>query len=399
MIITLSDSMIQQVLQQEGQLNGQLYGRIIDDVVQVQAFAPPGRLLGHWAIVDRLDPATASALASEEGDIVLLLTNDQQAVAFVQDAGSLAALPIQIIRLQTDYTARLQGLFENDALAEAKVAIIGLGSGGSVIATQLARCGVGMFRLVDYDRLEVHNIARHACGLGDIGRYKTRAVADLLRSVSPFVRVDTLEADVLQQPDALAQAIDGCDLVVVATDREGSKLAINRACWQRQIPAVYGAAYNRAFGGDVFRAIPAHGACYACYHDQAADLFATAPTPTDDFTPGYADPSRMADLLAEPGLPIDIGMIALLTARVALHVLLRGRTILPELPTNCLMFGNRAEWIFQKPLEAMFIAIERRPDCPVCNYEGFVRSQLGDTAGQIEQQADQILRSLRSADL
>jgi molybdopterin/thiamine biosynthesis adenylyltransferase len=397
MIVTLPDNLLREALSPGMASVGRLYGRIVDaDVVQVQGVHPPGAIIGHWAIVEQLDSETAAYLASDDGAVVLLITRDQQIAAFLYDAGVLVPLSIQLVRLQADYTARMQGMFESDALATAQVAIIGLGSGGSTIAVQLARCGVGALRLVDYDRLEVHNIARHACGLADIGRYKTRAVAELLRALSPLVTVETIEADVLEQPDALARAIDGCDLVIVATDREAPKLATNRACWQRQIPAVYGAAYNRAFGGDVFRAMPPDGACYACFHDQATDLFATAPAPSDDFTPGYADPARMADLLSEPGLPIDIGMIALLTARVALHVLLRGRTTLPDLPANYLMFGNRAEWVFEKPLEAIFVAIERRANCAVCDYAGFVRSQLDGTPEQIDQQANDILRGLQS---
>jgi len=153
---------------------------------------------------------------------------------------------------------------------------------------------------------------------------------------------------------------------------------------------VYGAAYNRAFGGDVFRAVPPDGACYECFHAAAAGLFADQPTAAQDFSPGYADPSRMADLVAEPGLAMDIGVIALLVARVSLMVLLRGRTTLPDLPTNWLLFGNRAEWIFRHPLESLFVEVPKRPDCPICNpYESQRIAEM--TAEEIQTAARDIL--------
>jgi hypothetical protein len=41
-------------------------------------------------------------------------------------------------------------------------------------------------------------------------------------------------------------------------------------------------------------------------------------------------------------------------------------TTLPDTPTNWLLFGNRAEWIFQKPLESMFIDVPKQSGCPTC---------------------------------
>ena len=58
------------------------------------------------------------------------------------------------------------------------IGIIGLGSGGSLISTYLAKSGIGKLTLIDGDILLEHNIIRHVCALYDIGRYKTLAVRD-----------------------------------------------------------------------------------------------------------------------------------------------------------------------------------------------------------------------------
>jgi molybdopterin/thiamine biosynthesis adenylyltransferase len=332
-----------------------------------------------------------------DGEVLLLIGAGPtpSVEAYRYQAQQPRPLPSMVIRPHADYLARLQGLFEVERLADRCVAVIGLGSGGSLVATQLARCGVGAMRLVDFDRLETHNIARHVCGLRDIGRHKTRAVRDLLIDSSPIIRVETFEADVLAQPDVLERVVAGCDLVVAATDSDRSKLAINRVCWSYEVPAIYGAAYNRAFGGDVFYAIPPDGACYDCFHRSVSDFFDTAPKTEADLSPGYADPDRMADLVAEPGLGIDIGVIALLLARVALMTLLHdGGATLPELPANWLLFGNRAGWVFKQPLESLFVEVPKRPDCPTCNYDIYVRQRLGMSADEAAQAAKQMLSEL-----
>jgi molybdopterin/thiamine biosynthesis adenylyltransferase len=48
----------------------------------------------------------------------------------------------------------------DDALQHLRVAIVGLGGGGSHIAQQLAHLGVGQFVLVDPDRIEESNLNR-----------------------------------------------------------------------------------------------------------------------------------------------------------------------------------------------------------------------------------------------
>jgi molybdopterin/thiamine biosynthesis adenylyltransferase len=52
------------------------------------------------------------------------------------------------------------GRHAEDSLANIRVAIVGLGGGGSHIAQQLAHVGVGHFRLLDPDRMEASNLNR-----------------------------------------------------------------------------------------------------------------------------------------------------------------------------------------------------------------------------------------------
>jgi len=402
MLLTIPDTILRLMLNSAAD-SGMLYGRLRDDgdVAQVVGLdTAHGDCLCRWALRDSPKLVQADDQADrQDGDVLALAGDTPQPWLRAYRRAGAEWLPIasEIIRPHADYGARLRGLFEVDSLAQARVAVIGLGTGGSLVATQLARCGVGHMRLVDFDRLAVQNIARHVCGLDDVGRYKTRALRDLVLNISPVIEVETYEANIIDQPDVLHTVVAGCDLVVAATDSEQSKLAINRVCWPLDIPAVYGAVYNRAFGGDVFRALPPDGACYNCFHAVVTEFFAPPPTSVD-LAPGYADPSRLADLVAEPGLGIDVGVIALLMTRVALMTLLRSiPTTLPDLPTNWLLFGNRREWIFEKPLESMFVELPKRADCPTCNYDTYVRLNLGLSAEEVEAEARALLKQISRA--
>lgn len=52
------------------------------------------------------------------------------------------------------------GAGSDEALAQTRVAIVGLGGGGSHVAQQLAHLGVGEFRLIDPDAIEESNLNR-----------------------------------------------------------------------------------------------------------------------------------------------------------------------------------------------------------------------------------------------
>src|SRR5216683_6250025 len=77
-------------------------------------------------------------------------------------------------------------------LANARVAIIGLGGGGSHIAQQLAHVGVGQFVLMDDDHTDESNLNRMIGSRFEHARrntLKTDVVADLVRSINPAANI------------------------------------------------------------------------------------------------------------------------------------------------------------------------------------------------------------------
>ena len=82
---------------------------------------------------------------------------------------------VNFIPSHQELYSRNKGILEINILETKRVMIVGLGSFGSQIAIELAKAGVGSFSLFDFDRVELHNLARHTCTINDLGRLKIDA--------------------------------------------------------------------------------------------------------------------------------------------------------------------------------------------------------------------------------
>lgn len=83
-------------------------------------------------------------------------------------------------------------------LAATRIAIIGVGGGGSHIAQQMAHIGVGEIRLVDPDCIEASNLNRLVtANRNDVarGRAKVDILARYIRQLRPWIKVETAQCE------------------------------------------------------------------------------------------------------------------------------------------------------------------------------------------------------------
>lgn len=147
--------------------------------------------------------------------------------AFIVDDGRIIEAVVKYVPRKSELYTRSKGLLEVGALESKKVLIVGLGSGGAPIAVELAKAGVGHFILMDFDRIELHNIARHICGVNELGRLKVNAVKDAILLKNPYAQVETYDIDMNKQLDILEKCVAESDLTIVATDEYASRYNIN----------------------------------------------------------------------------------------------------------------------------------------------------------------------------
>lgn len=145
------------------------------------------------------------------------------------------------------------------ALARARVLIVGLGGVGGPAALYLAAAGLGGLTLVDDDAVALSNLQRQIIfDTADIGRAKVEAGADRLRALNPGVAV-TVVADRLTAANA-AGMVAGHDLVLDGSDDFATRFAVNAACVTAGLPLVSGALGRWSGQVAVFEGRP----CYQC---------------------------------------------------------------------------------------------------------------------------------------
>lgn len=136
-----------------------------------------------------------------------------------------------------DRQVRAFGEAGQDAIARLRIAVVGLGGTGSVIAQELVHLGVKDFILVDPDTLEQSNLNRVAnASAKDIGKPKVKTAARYIKSVSKSANVQTIQGDVIQVKTA--RKLLNADLIFGCTDSHGSRAVLQQIAYQYMIPCI-----------------------------------------------------------------------------------------------------------------------------------------------------------------
>ena len=77
-------------------------------------------------------------------------------------------------------------------LKNKRIALVGLGAIGSMIAESLTRSGVAIAGLWDNDIVEPGNICRSAYQIPDLGESKVRALAKIIRAINPYIKINDI---------------------------------------------------------------------------------------------------------------------------------------------------------------------------------------------------------------
>ena len=146
-------------------------------------------------------------------------------------------------------------------LKQAKVCVVGVGGLGNPITTRLAAMGVGKIRIVDRDVIELSNLHRQTMfNEDDVGQVKVEIAAKKLRKLNPDIIIEELPVSV--NDFTAFDVVDGCDVVIDALDSVNARYSLNKACIEKKIPFVTGAAVGVT--GQSFTILPNESACYYC---------------------------------------------------------------------------------------------------------------------------------------
>ena len=160
----------------------------------------------------------------------------------------------QVMLEQIGYQGQLK-------LKNSTVCVVGVGGLGNPITTRLAAMGIGKLRIVDRDVIELSNLHRQTMfDEDDVGQVKVEVAARKLKKSNHQVEIEALPISINDY--TALDVVEGCDVVIDALDSVNARYSLNKACVEKNIPCVLGAAVGVT--GQVFTVIPNESACYYC---------------------------------------------------------------------------------------------------------------------------------------
>ena len=152
-----------------------------------------------------------------------------------------------------DRQVRMFGAAGQRVLQASKVAVIGLGGVGSLVAEYLARLGVGNLILIDPDEIESSNLSRVVGATRvdvEAGQLKTQIAVRHVREMAIDATLKPIAGDVARE--SVAQVVRDCDFIFLAADSMRARLVVNALAHQYLIPAVQmGAKVRRSADGKI----------------------------------------------------------------------------------------------------------------------------------------------------
>jgi molybdopterin/thiamine biosynthesis adenylyltransferase len=147
-------------------------------------------------------------------------------------------------------TRAVWGQTNHENMAKMRVGIVGLGSVGSMVSENLARMGIEKFVLIDYDKVETHNLDRLVGATKkDIGTFKVQVAEKHIRNVKTASRVQIRNiTKSIYEKEAYKEAID-CDILFSCVDRPRARYILNHIAYAHLIPVIDGGIQVR-FDGD-----------------------------------------------------------------------------------------------------------------------------------------------------
>lgn len=191
-------------------------------------------------------------------------------------------------------------------LKKAKVLVIGAGGLGCPILQYIATAGVGTIGIVDFDKIEIHNLHRQILYTEDqIGLSKALTAKTTIEKLNPLIEVIAFEEKLTAEN--ASRIIADFDIVVDGSDNFSTRYLVNDTCVTLGKTLVYGSILG--FEGQI-----------AVFNHQGSknlrDLFPEPPNPKDVPNCSFNGvlgtlPGMIGTMIAHETLKLIIGLPSL----------------------------------------------------------------------------------------
>ena len=255
-------------------------------------------------------------------------------------------------------------------LPEKSVTAVGLGSVGAPCAIGLARHGIGLLKLLDYDFVEAGTGVRWPLGLAVAGLSKVDSLANYIGEQYPYTILERHLGMIGGAHRAPAphycdwrdfEGLFSTDLLLECTAEVGISLLLADAAAENQVPYICASATPGGWGGLVFRQLPgAEQACWSCLRHAMTD--GIVPSPPQD-KQGNLQPVGCANPTFT-GAGADVEQVSLMAVRMALSTLCRGAVNgYPDISWNVAVLSLRSETGVLLAPQWNTMTVRRHPEC------------------------------------
>lgn len=139
-------------------------------------------------------------------------------------------LPIEDVkRFQRQVIVPKVGVEGQLLLNKSKVLVIGMGGLGSPVLMYLATTGIKKIGIVDYDRVELHNLQRQVIHTeSNIGEYKTKSAADFIEKLNSTIKIEVFNEYL--NKNNIEKIISAYDIIADCCDSIELRYLINDTC-------------------------------------------------------------------------------------------------------------------------------------------------------------------------
>lgn len=288
---------------------------------------------------------------------------------------------LQKYNLIQNIFSRNTGILESDFLKNKCAFILGCGSVGSLVATELARAGIGKFVLVDNDILEYHNLCRHQCTISDVGEYKVEAVGRKILEINPLADVEVIISTVEMLDRSIFDTfcLKGQTIIIGCADNRAADVCANSIAVMYGVPFLSIGFWERAFAGEIFYYLPDRNMpCYKCALGDG-NLISRRTSKNHRF---YTNQEDLSTVNFEPGISVDINFVTTIGIKLLLDIFNLDNDcytlrLLPTLKqytlvcnTNSPKIGGKMAELFSYPLQVTTsLQVNYGSACPPCEFK------------------------------
>ena len=154
-----------------------------------------------------------------------------------------------LIRYSRQIILKNVGIIGQKKILNSKVLIVGAGGLGCPAADLLARSGVGILGIIDFDKVSLSNIHRQTLYTSqDIGKYKVKILKKKLNLINKEVKVNIYNEKANEKN--LNKIINKYDIIIDGSDNFKTKFLLNKFSLKFKKKLVVGAISK--FDGHVF---------------------------------------------------------------------------------------------------------------------------------------------------